>query len=366
MIYLDNIIFSLQHSGGISVVWYNILNSLIVENLPYNCLEYPDAVNNIFRKKIDLPYDKISYCKQALLPITRYLPVHITDKKPFIFHSSYYRYCLNKKAVNITTVHDFTYEYFASGIRKMFHCRQKYLAIRHSDIIVCISENTKRDLLKFLPEIDPAKIHIIYNSVSGEYRPIEDKIPELEEYVLFVGARNGYKNFRFVVDSLQETSLKLAVCGKPLTPVEMQDLDSKLGPSRYKVYENIDNEELNRLYNSVYCLAYPSSYEGFGIPVIEAQRAGCPVIAMNASSIPEIIGEMPLLMPSLDKETFIGRLEILHSKTKRKEIIEHVLTNSLRFSWQKMSDEYMSLYSNILQNRGGGLLIDLQAERRAA
>jgi mannosyltransferase len=354
MFYLDNIIFSLQHSGGISVVWYNILNSLIEGNMPFHCLEYPDAANNIFRRQIELPYDKISYCKQTFLPIARYMPVRITDKKPFIFHSSYYRYCLNKKAVNITTVHDFTYEYFASGIRKMFHCRQKYATIRHSDIIVCISENTKRDLLKFLPDIDPAKIRIIYNGVSEAYRPVEDKISELEEYALFVGARDEYKNFRFVVDSLQETSLKLAVCGKPLTPEEKQDLDCKLGPSRYKVYENIDNEELNRLYNSVYCLAYPSSYEGFGIPVIEAQRAGCPVIAMNASSIPEIIGETPLLIPSLDKETFIGRLKILHSETKRKEIIEHGLTNSLRFSWQKTSGEYMSLYNNVLKIRCGG------------
>lgn len=344
MLYLDNIIFSLQHSGGISVVWYNILNNLIEGNLPYRCLEYPDATNNIFRRQIELPYDKISYCKQAFLPIARYVPVHINDKKPFIFHSSYYRYCSNRKTFNITTVHDFTYEYFASGIRKLFHCRQKYAAIRRSDIIVCISENTSRDLLKFLPDIDPAKIHIIYNGVSEAYRPVEDKIPELEEYVLFVGARDGYKNFRFVVDSLQETSLKLAVCGKPLTSKEKQVLDSKLGPSRYKVYENIYNEGLNRLYNSVYCLVYPSSYEGFGIPVIEAQRAGCPVIAMNASSIPEIIGETPLLMPSLDKETFITRLQLLQDNEKRRQIIEKGFDNSKRFSWTRMASEYIALY----------------------
>ena len=343
-IYHDNIIFSLQHSGGISVVWYNILNSLIEGNMPFHCLEYTDAANNIFRRQIELPYDKISYCKQTFLPIARYMPVRITDKKPFIFHSSYYRYCLNKKAVNITTVHDFTYEYFASGIRKMFHCRQKYAAIRHSDIIVCISENTKHDLLKFLPDIDPAKIRIIHNGVSEAYRPVENKISELEEYVLFVGARDGYKNFRFVVDSLQETSLKLAVCGKSLTLEEKQDLDRKLGPSRYKVYENIDNEELNRLYNSVYCLAYPSSYEGFGIPVIEAQRAGCPVIAMNASSIPEIIGETPLLMPSLNKETFITKLQLLQNVEKKRQIIEKGFDNSKRFSWTRMADEYIALY----------------------
>ena len=344
MIYLDNIIFSLQHSGGISVVWYNILNSLIEGNILFHCLEYPDAANNIFRRQIELPYDKILYCKQTFLPIARYMPVRITDKKPFIFHSSYYRCCLNKKAVNITTIHDFTYEYFASGIRKMFHCRQKYAAIRHSDIIVCISENTKRDLLKFLPDIDPAKIRIIYNGVSEAYRPVEDKISELEEYVLFVGARDGYKNFRFVVDSLQETSLKLAVCGKPLTPEERQELDDKLGRSRYKVYENVDDEGLNRLYNSVYCLAYPSSYEGFGIPVIEAQRAGCPVIALNASSIPEIIGETPLLMLSLDKETFITKLQLLQNVEKKRQIIEKGFDNSKRFSWARMADEYIALY----------------------
>lgn len=344
MLYLDNIIFSLQRSGGISVVWYHILEKMLSDGMPFRCLEYPDATDNIFRQRMDIPSENILYRRQSLLPIARYLPVHVTEMEPFVFHSSYYRYCPNKRATNITTVHDFTYEYFCSGLAKSVHCRQKYAAIRYSDIIVCISENTKRDLLKFLPDTDPEKIRVIHNGVSEEYHPVEDRIPGLEEYVLFVGARGGYKNFQFVVDSLKDTPLKLAVCGRPLMPEEKQYLDNKLGTARYKVYENVDNTMLNRLYNSVCCLAYPSSYEGFGLPVIEAQRAGCPVIALNKSSIPEIIGETPLLMQRLDKELFLQKLQILQDARTRKGIIELGLKNSIRFSWDRTSDAYIALY----------------------
>ena len=351
MIYLDNIIFSLQKSGGISVVWYNIVKKIITENnIAFECLEYPNAISNIFREGIDLPTNKISIRKQFMLPVSRYLPVLLKNrKKKFVFHSSYYRYCLNKNAKNITTVHDFTYEYFSSGLKKKIHCLQKYRAIRHSDIIVCISENTKRDLLKFLPDIDRNKIRVVFNGVSDDYYPMEARIKELADYVLFVGARGGYKNFRFVVEALKNTPFKLAVCGKPLSLEEQQLIDSTLGQSRCKVFENVDNRELNLIYNSVYCLAYPSSYEGFGIPVLEAQRAGCPVIALNKSSIPEIIGETPLLMKELDKDSFIEKLHILKDIHTRDKIVKSGLENSRRFSWNKMADEYLVIYRDLLE-----------------
>ena len=298
---------------------------------------------------MDIPDNNLELLNSRFLKFKRYFVPNIDSKKPLIFHSSYYRYCKNCNAKVVTTVHDFTYEYFKSGLTKQIHCRQKYDAVRHSDIIVCISENTKQDLLYFLPDIDQGKIRVIYNGVSEDYHPIENRIKEFERYVLFVGARDGYKNFKFVVETLKDTPFNLAVCGKPLSLEEQQFIDSTLGHSRYRVFENVDNHELNLIYNSVYCLAYPSSYEGFGIPVLEAQRAGCPVIALNKSSIPEIIGDTPLLMDKLDKSIFIEKLQILTDIHVRDSIIKSGLENSSRFSWNKMASEYLAIYNDLLE-----------------
>ena len=350
MIVLDNIIFSLQKVGGISIFWYNIIKRIMSENVHFKCLEYPNAITNIFRRNVTISASNISGCKQVCLPICRYLPISINYKNTCVFHSSYYRWCLNKNAKNVTTVHDFTYEYFSSGLTKNVHCWQKYSAIRHSDVIVCISENTKCDLLRFLPEIDSKKIRVIYNGVSEDYfsLPTSNRL-DYSNYVLYVGARDSYKNFRFVVESLKDTKYSLAICGKPLSNEEISLLNNHLGERRYKLFVNADNQTLNQLYNSVFCLVYPSSYEGFGIPVVEAQRAGCPVIALNASSIPEIAGETPLLLPGLESKFFLEKLHLLNNDNIRTEIIESGFVNSKRFSWEKMADSYLEIYSELFQ-----------------
>lgn len=345
---LDNIVFSLQHAGGISTVWGNIITGLQRSGLGYECLEYPGFENNIVRRNM-MPFNSKTI-RPLSMWVERYTNPSVNASHPFIFHSSYYRTCPNKNAVNITTVHDFTYELFNKGIAAKVHRRQKFRAIRSSDVIVCISENTKRDLLKFLPDIEPDKIRVIYNGVSEDYRQVDThRWDSLGEYVVFVGSRQPYKQFQFTVESIKETPYKLAIVGGKLNEAEIAFLDGVLGKDRYVYTGFLTNEELNELYNQAVCLAYPSAYEGFGIPVLEAQRAGCPVIAYNASSIPEVIGETPLLLNSLSVSEFHDKLNLLKQEHIRKEVITAGLENSQRFSWKKMGDEYVELYRELLK-----------------
>lgn len=350
MVILDNIIFSLQQHGGVSVLWGNLIEALNEQKISFKMTEYSNAIqNNKIRKAISNVTDKIIPLK-GLVKIKRWINPKVQFSSPFIFHSSHYRICKNKRAINITTVHDFVYEYYRTGPSRWLHCWQKYTAIRSSDAIICISENTKKDLLKFIPDIEADKIRVIYNGVSEDYRPLSNLNSKCQNYLLFVGGRQNYKNFQFAVESAKAVNKKLLIVGSDISKDEETILDAILGNGNYRIVVHPDNNELNKLYNSVYALIYPSSYEGFGIPVIEAQKAGCPVIAMNSSSIPEIIGDYRLLLNKLDIEEFKTKIEYLNVQDNRISIINAGLENSKRFSWHKMTNEYLKLYHELLSS----------------
>ena len=350
-IVIDNIGFSLQRMGGLSVVWGELLTALKKSSLSYVCMEYPwDKTNEVRRSLSDI---NVEQCHSRYLQIERYLDPKVVNEEPFIFHSSHYRICKNKSAINITTVHDFTYEKYRKGLALWVHSWQKFRAIRKADVVVCISENTKQDVLHYLPDIDERKIRIISNGVSTDYKVIDtDKYSYIGEYVVFVGSRQPYKQFDLVVQSLKDTPYKLAIVGSALNEEEARFVNETLGKDNFIQLGYLSNSELNELYNQAICLAYPSAYEGFGIPVLEAQRAGCPVIAYNASSIPEVIGKTPLLLDELTVAEFHSKLEILKDNATRDEIISTGLENSKRFSWEKMGNEYVALYKELLIKAG--------------
>lgn len=349
-IILDNIIFSLQKAGGISAVWKELIEHLQgCRGVNLQFLEYEGCSNNIFRNKLAIPLQDTDLRNEHMLAIKRYLNPCVNANEPFIFHSSYFRTCNNKLAKNISTVHDFTYEYFMKGMQQRVHTWQKNRALLNSDIVVCISENTKKDVLKFVPGIDENKIRVIYNAVSEEYKQVDThRWDYLGEYIVFVGSRQPYKQFQFTVEVVKNTPYKLVVVGGGLSETEVVFLDNTIGKDKYVYTGFLSNEELNELYNQAVCLAYPSVYEGFGIPILEAQRAGCPVIAYNTSSIPEVIGKTPLLLNNLTVSEFRDKLNLLKQDYVREDIIASGLVNSQRFSWKKMGEEYVNLYKELL------------------
>lgn len=347
-IVFDNIGFSLQKMGGLSVVWGTLMNAIQDSNISYECLEYKDGKQNLIRR--DISNLNVKFKDVLFLQIERYLSVTFKQKTPFIFHSSHYRLCKNPNCINITTVHDFTYERYRKGLPRLIHSWQKFNAIRNANVVVCISESTKKDILHYLPDVPEEKIKVIYNGVSDAFHQVDTHTFDyLGKYIVFVGSRQPYKRFDYVVKCLANTNYKLAIVGGKLTDDEILFLNNNLGPENYAYLGFLSTEQLNELYNQAYCLAYPSLYEGFGIPVLEAQRAGCPVIAYNASSIPEIIGETPLLLDSLSEDEFLLKLDYLGSKNNRFDIIQMGLENSHRFSWNKMSIEYISLYKSLIE-----------------
>lgn len=355
-IIFDNIIFSLQTSGGISGVWKELITRINEMN-DFECsyLEYSNSLKNINRNKILISENNLLRTGSSPVFLQRFINPLVTSNEKFIFHSSYYRTCRNSNAVNITTVHDFIHEKFRSGLALYINHLQKKRALKNSKAIICISENTKNDLLKYFPNIDKKKIFIVHNGVdSSVFKkltiPKPTLINNLGKYVLYVGNREQkYKNFISIIDALKfhpELNLVLVGGGAPSVK-EYESLNKKL-IGRIKYLENIDNQDLNILYNFAFALVYPSIYEGFGMPIIEAQSAGCPVIATNCSSISEIAQNTAILTDNGSSTEISNSLELLKNDNIRNIYVSKGFSNSERFSWDKMAKQIAEIYSTIL------------------
>lgn len=337
MVIYDGIIETLQQGGGVTVVF----NELIKRFTDYSYYSYEVCShianpkhNNILRSRF----------------LERYLDVPLPKKllgEKAVFHSTYYRLpaCANLPVV--TTVHDFTYEKFVKGPAKWVHSWQKNRAIRNSDLVICVSHNTAKDLLQYCP-IDPNKIRVIYNGVSDSYHPLDTVSNEKsQQAVVFVGARSGYKNFKLAVESVAVVpGLQLQIVGGgELSEDEIKHLDAHL-PNRYQWLGRLSDEKLNHTYNHAYALLYPSSYEGFGIPVIEAMRAGCPVIAMNVSSIPEVAGDAAVLVNEATVAAFGEAL--IKLPAMRDQLISGGFRQAAKFSWDRCFEETLAVYNELL------------------
>jgi len=347
----DNVIYNLQKFGGISVYWSQLSRRIIKDSSVKTIfLEFDKNNKNISRDFLNIDSSRIIKNNIRFgLVIDRYFNPRNVLTKNTIFHSSYYRFNKNKKAINVVTVYDFTYEKYIRTIKGRIHILQKRRALFKADGIICISENTKNDMLKLYPKLSKKAIKVIYLAHNSEDFYHNGAKKDLNS-VLFVGSRTKYKNFDYAVKIVSGIDkCKLLISGNPLTEEETSLLKREL-PDRFEVYPYASTEELNLLYNKSLCLLYLSEYEGFGIPVLEAMSSGCPVICLNKSSIPEVAKNAGIMFDKLDIVNIQDSIIKLRENSKyRLSIIQSGFENIEFFSWEKCYKETIDFYQKLIE-----------------
>ena len=348
-VHYDNIVFSLQKAGGISTYWSELINRLLRDDIDVVFEEFKHE--NIVRNTLTIKETLVNKSLKRFLIMERFKPIRLINKEPFIFHSSYNRRTDNPNAAQVTTVHDFVHEKFYRGLRRRLHLLQKNHVLRSADAIITVSENTKKDLLSYHPTITEDRIKVIYNGVSSDFYPLAEEQKQLipdcgsRPFLLYIGSREHYKNFDFTIKLLRETTdFDLYIVGAALDKKEINLLQQKI-PGRWKHFNHISNNKLNELYNMAFALIYPSMYEGFGIPLLEAMKAGTPFLALNNSSIPEVAGNAGLLLESADIPMFRNALEAIGNN--RQSFIDKGFVQAGNFSWEKCYQQTLSVYKEL-------------------
>lgn len=340
----DCIIFGLQRFGGVSNYWAKLVahasevtaidsRLLLPKRVKYHNFDPRWLMRfSTEREKLDTR-------------VARYLSVP-AQAMGNVLHTSYYRRPLRRGGKYIVSVYDFTYERYGSGPAKWIHTHQKRSSILAADTVLCISESTRRDVVEFCRGVDENKIHVVHLGVdTGEYyRETVARQDEMPSTALFVGTRVSYKRFDLAVDAVALVpGLTLGIVGAALTDPERALLTRKLA-KRWHEYGAVDNATLRSLYSAAFALLFPSDYEGFGLPILEAMACGCPAVIANKSSFPEVGGAAALYADGQNPEAYAARLTDLKSEAVRLAAVDAGLAQVTKFTWQSTMEQTFAMY----------------------
>lgn len=271
-----------------------------------------------------------------------------------IFHQTYFNsFKYDNKGKYIVTVLDMIHEIYPEYFSAFDFSRKfKKIAVNVADGIICISNSTKNDLINIL-NVQEEKIKVIYLANSLNVEVSAKKIVEVP-YILYVGKRGGYKNFlKFIsayseVEEINKNFNVICFGGGKFTEEENKML-KELKISQKVKQKSGSDEMLANIYKYSSVFVYPSEYEGFGIPPLEAMKYGCPLVVSNKSSIPEVVGNAGLYFDPDNKEELIEKLkQLLFNNDVRSDLISKGYERVKSFTWDKCANETYSFYKTFI------------------
>ncbi|GAC1310853.1 MAG: hypothetical protein NVSMB24_28980 [Mucilaginibacter sp.] len=376
-VHFDHQIFLTQKVGGISRYFYALKRALVENNLcevdnwtffyrnsyfgPGNGAFY---LNSFPLKKVD---DLIGTTKglrtlgafNELAALWRLRNndsdvIHLTAD-----NAGYMKRLKGKKPI-VVTVHDLIPELYPDDfddITRRLKIRED--TFRMADHLICISESTKRDLKEIYGFKDD-EISMVYHGPpdymvkNREYKLINPETNSKQDYLLYVGDRKtGYKNFWPMVENVvpvlkNNKHLKLLCVGANFKPDEL-DRFERFGIGNLVESVHAREDELFSIYENAVCFILPSIYEGFGFPLLEAMKAGCPILSSNSSSLPEVGGNGALYFDPVSFDGFAGRLNVI---LNQKGAIEQLTGNQVgqlkKFSWKITAGQTYEVYKRLV------------------
>lgn len=359
-ILFDNQMFTLQRFGGVTRYFadlmYNLPEDEFVSSIPMRYCEN-HYVTETYGKK----YEKINFTnnyrirRQLYMLVNRHLAWKAVRFDEYdIFHPTYFSPYFLKQVKQrgkpfVLTVHDMTFERYPQDVliydRTIPH---KKRLITEADHIIAVSENTKRDIIELLGT-PSSKITVVHHG----YRSVAEPAPQLfDRYVLYVGERKGYKNFLPWLSAIRpifnlDPNLKIVCTGSPFSSSEIK-LFSKWSISDRLVHIAANDAQMASLYRHALCFVFPSHYEGFGIPILEAFANGCPVCLSNSSSFPEVAGDAAMFFNPHDAQSMQDTLkEVLTSSALREELRQKGTERSKEFSIERMVEQTSKVYRKL-------------------
>jgi glycosyltransferase involved in cell wall biosynthesis len=273
---------------------------------------------------------------------------------PTFFHHYFLQHLNNKPFV--ITYHDCIKEKFNLDHIDNASKIQKQELLTRASKIIAVSENTKKDLLE-LYEVEAGKIDVVYHSTdfTNHVQPNHFHLKTPENYFLYVGARNDYKNFDGLLKSIKPVLKKhpdvVLLCAGSGNFTEQENVMLKtLGIENQVIHQHFYSDNtLFSLYQRAIAFIYPSLYEGFGIPILEAFACGCPVILSDSSCFPEVAQDAALYFNIDNKDDLSQKLEeIISNSDLRNSLINKGLNRQKAFSAEKKAKETYKVYKSIL------------------
>jgi glycosyltransferase involved in cell wall biosynthesis len=360
----DHQTFTIQNYGGISRYFSELLRQGKITNdnelnlsLLYTNNENLTFDNNYTYKKF-LP--NMNFKGKARLQnlLNENHTKHNIKKNNFnIFHPTYYdTYFLNelKGRPFAITFLDMIHEKFSSDFNQLKYdvIKNKKKIIENTTRFVAISETTKNDMAEIYG-INKDRIDVIYlaNPLSGIFNEIQRITPK--RYILFVGGRSGYKNFDFCLESisiiLKQNDINLVCAGGGNFTEDEIILISKLNLNNHVIQKEINQNILYNLYTNAEAFIFPSLYEGFGLPILEAFSCGTACLLSNGGSLPEIGSDAAVYFDPNNSDSIKNAVfEVLDNSDKRIEIIEKGFIRLFDFSWEKTYEKTITYYKTLM------------------
>lgn len=359
----DHQIYVLQQYGGISRYFYEISKGL-QQDFDVEVINAIRFSNNLYTQtpfynsKTFIPNIPFKGKGIILKNIGEFYSKRALSNTFDVFHPTYddtYFFNSMKNKPFVITMHDLIHEKFSrryddlKSDKSLFQKRS--FLLEKATKIISVSNNTKNDIIDTY-KIPSTKIEVIHLASALVANDNQSAFP-YRNYILYVGLRQSYKNFKSFLEAispllLKEKDLRVVCAGGGDFGSEELTYFKELKVEHQLIHVSVNDQLLGLLYKNAILLAFPSLYEGFGIPVLEAFGCSCPVAASNAGSIPEVGGNAALYFNPDDKDDMLDKVsQLIYNQGLREQLIESGLKRGNEFSWEKTTKKHFNTYQSL-------------------